>query len=326
MLQQKRSSTWNTALSVLLIALGVLFLLDTLNIIRDTEAVFLAGIFGVGAVISFGYYTQNRHKWWMLLPTGFLTGLGGFFALDAMPLLRQQIDEVGFMLAIFALTFWVIFFTEKQHKWAVFPAGFFSFVAVITTVNQPEIFIGLLFGAGALLGFRHYLKHRQRWWILFPSSLLLGISGVLILDTFHLRRFDEGSLMLFALALGFWLIYVTQRKHWWAGIPAGLFTTIAFLVALNSLTYGLNFEGPFIMLGFGLTFFMLWSRRRYDGTGWAIWPAAMLAGIGLLIPVASYVELLWPLLFIGAGVWMIQRNRLLQAGDFAQNQNLHKVE
>jgi hypothetical protein len=309
MTQQKQSSMWNTTLSIILILLGFLLLLDTLNIVGDMTAIFLAGIFCIGGLIGVGYYIQDRQRWWALIPGGLLLGLSGFFVIDALPFLNRRVDEVGFMMFAFALAFWVIFLTEQRQKWAIIPAILFSFVATIITVEHPEFFIALVFGLVALFGFRHFIKNPGHWWILIPSSVMLGVFGVLTIDSLGiLHGLDEGSFMLFAIATGFWIIFVTQKKHWWAGIPAGILTTIAFMVALGSIVHGINFEGPFIMLGFGLTFAMLWARRANDSTHWAIWPAMILSSISLLILAAEHLALLWPLFIIGLGIWLIGRN------------------
>ena len=199
-----------------------------------------------------------------------------------------------------------------------------GFVLLLDTLhlagNMPVITLAGLFGLAALFGFHHYYQHHNRWWIVIPSSVLLGLAGVLSLDALWVfRRFDEGSFMIFAIALGFWLIYITQDKHWWAGIPAGILTTLALMIALDSAVYGVDFVGAFLMIGFGLTFGMLWLRRGSDGTGWAIWPAIVLAGIGFFIPIAGHLDLLWPLGLITAGLWLIRR-------ELAQSGKMNKVK
>jgi len=309
MTYHKQKPLWNTILSIMLILLGFLLLLDTFNIVGDMTEVFLSGMFGLGALVSIGYYLQNRQHWWALIPGGILVGLSGFFAIDAMPFLNRRIDEVSFMMFAFALAFWVIFVTQTRQKWAIIPAGIFTFVATIITTNEPEFVMAGVFCLVALFGFRYFLKNRIHWWVLIPSSVMLGVSGVLAIESLSfLRQFEAGSIMLFALALGFWLIYIGQAKHWWAGIPAGILTTIAFMVTLESIIQGIDYHGPFILIGFGLTFFMLWLRRTHDGTHWAIWPAGILVGIGLMISAVEQLNILWPLIFIVTGLWLIRRN------------------
>lgn len=319
MTQHKQGTFWSTVLSIMLILLGFLLLLDTLNILGDVTELFLSAMFGLGAFVSIGFYMQNRRNWWALIPGGLLLGLSGFFLIDAFPSLSRNVDEVSFMMFAFALAFWIIFVTERRQRWAIIPAGLFTFVALLVTFENPEFFIALVFGLAALYGFRFYIQNHKHWWILLPSSALLGVSAILANQTFSFlgRRVDEGSLMLFALALGFWIIYVSQDKHWWAAIPAGILTTIGFMVAIERFIRG-DFEGTFLMLGFGLTFGMLWIRREIDGTSWAIWPASILIGIGLLISVAEYLDKLWPLIFIGVGAWLIRRN-------FVQNRKMNTV-
>ena len=319
MSHHKPGTFWSTILSVMLILFGFLLLLDTFNILNDATELFLAAIFGFGAFVSLSFYLQHRQNWWALIPGGILLGLSGFFLIDAFPSLNRQVDEVSFMMFAFALAFWVIFATERRQRWAIIPAGLFTFVALIITFENPEFFLALLFGLASFFGFQFYAKNHKHWWILLPSSALLGVSAILASESmsFLSRRIEEGSLMLFALALGFWLIYISHGKHGWAAIPAGILTTLGFLVAIERFIPG-NFEGPFLMIGFGLTFGMLWVRRKLDDTGWAIWPASILLAIGLFIAVAEYADKIWPFIFIGVGGWLIWRN-------FAQNRKINPV-
>jgi hypothetical protein len=90
------------------------------------------------------------------------------------------------------------------------------------------------------------------------------------------------------------------------------------MITIDSFTSG-SFPASFLIIGFGLTFGMLWIRRKSDGTDWAIWPASALIGLGLFISVAEYFDTLWPLIFIAAGGWLLLKN-------FAQNRKSDTVK
>jgi hypothetical protein len=164
-----------------------------------------------------------------------------------------------------------------------------------------------LFGAGGLLGLSYYLKNSRQWWVLFPAFVFLGISGTLIAEAFHFLRYFEGGIFLFALSLAFWVIFVREQKHWWAAIPGGVLTTLAFVTVVESSTY-LDVAGSLLFIGLGLTFGILWLICKNNPTAWAKWPAMILLGFGFIIPIAERLDRTWPLIFIIVGGWILWRN------------------
>ena len=295
---------------ILLILLGIVLLNKGLNLLPNLEDFLMGGGLGIGAMMSFRYYQRHPQKWWVLIPGGLLFGLAGLFIIDAIPLLDRHFDEDSFFLITLAFTFWVIYTTQPRRKWPLILAGLIGFVAVITSLNNPDFFLGLIFVGGGVLAFQYYFSNRHHWWLLIPGAALLGVSGILITNGIGwFGDYFNGSIMLLALSLGFWVIYIREEKHWWAVLPAGVLTTLGFMVTLSSLVQ-IDFQASFLLLGLGATFDLLWLRRHSDGTGWAIWPGAILSGIGLLIPIIPYAGSLIPLALIGAGGWLLTRNLL----------------
>ena len=305
MTQLKQAQFWRTTFSLMLILFGFVMLFNTLDILGNVSDIALAAVFGLGAIAGFRHYRHNRSQWWLLIPSSVFMGLAGVLIIDAIPFLGRRIDDGTFMLSSVAFGFWAIFIAERRQRWAIFPAGLFTAAAVMSSMEHPETFIALIFAAAALFGIRHYHQNRQNWWVLFPSSALLGVSG--ILATEPLRVIDDGTIMLLALSLGFWVLYLSQPRHYWAAVPAGFLTTLGLFVSLEHLFLG-DFEATFILMGFGLSFGMLWVRRHIDGTDWAKWPAGLLVGIGLLVPASAATPIVWPLLLIGTGVWSMRKN------------------
>jgi hypothetical protein len=207
------------------------------------------------------------------------------------------------------LAFWTIFAAELKQRWAIIPAIILTSVGIMINLPDPQLFIGVFFGLAALFGFKYYFSRPEHWWAVFPATAFAGVAGVLIVNSIRFldRTFEAGGMMLIGLSLGFWLLYTRHEDKWWAGIPAGILTTIGFFVLFNQYLDG-DFAPIFIFGGFGLTFGMLWVRRRVDGTGWAVWPMSALLGIALIGSVAEYAGNLWPLLFIVVGGWLLARN------------------
>ena len=188
-------------------------------------------------------------------------------------------------------------------------------LGVLLLFNNFQIFgdldsgiIALAFGAIATLGFSFYFNNPKQWWILFPSAAFLGLTGAAMTEVLSFLNGFEAMFFFFGLSTAFWLIFMTQPKHWWAGIPAGILTTLGFVATIDEFTRS-DGAGNILFLGLGLTFAMLWALRKQHHTGWAKWPAMLLMGIGLFAPmVEPFFEFGWPLVFIALGTWLIWKN------------------
>jgi hypothetical protein len=116
-----------------------------------------------------------------------------------------------------------------------------------------------------------------------------------------------GTLFLGAIALAFWIVYVTSpRGRWWAIIPAGVLTTLALITFLPDLI-GDAATGSIFFFGLAITFLLvaLLAKMR-----WAYYPAAALAVIGLAVmfalgDIANYV---WAILLIIGGGYLMYRS------------------
>lgn len=168
--------------------------------------------------------------------------------------------------------------------------------------SASDIFWGLAFLAGGALFMVSYFS--GSWWAAIPGLTLLGIGGLILLPA----PFDQfgGALFLGALALAFWLVYLSARgERWWALIPAGVLTTIA-LIAVPPDMLNEEIRGGMFMLGLGLTFLLvaLLAKMR-----WAFYPSAALGVIGILlmISVGGFVNYIWAAALIVAGAYLIYR-------------------
>ena len=168
--------------------------------------------------------------------------------------------------------------------------------------DTSDLFLAGAFATGGLIGWSCYLKKPTRWWLIFPSCIFLGISGVIGVDALHfLPHFIEGgSIMLFCLSLAFWVTFATQDKGWWAAIPAGILTTLSFFIMVDMPSL--------LFLGMGLTFGLLWLIRGTNNTAWAKWPAIGLLGFSLFISMVDHISVVWPLIFITVGSGLLIKN------------------
>ena len=162
-------------------------------------------------------------------------------------------------------------------------AGFgLVFLGVLFVLQQMGVIDNVgdaFFGAAFLIGGALFLiaYFTGSWWGAIPGCALAGI-GLLILLPDSLERFG-GAVFLGGLAAAFWLVYFPARQErWWALIPAGVLTTLAFVTFLPELIGGAATGGVFF-LGMALTFVLVaWLAKMR----WAWYPAVPLAALGLI--------------------------------------------
>ncbi len=182
---------------------------------------------------------------------------------------------------------------------AVFFLGqgrFFDFDALL-----PVVIVG---GIGTTF-FAVYLHDRNHWWALIPTYVLWVVAGGLLLEDF--LRLDDlmGIYYPAAIGMAFFYVYLRNKEHWWALIPAYIMFIAAISVLLDDVLFRHGDTlGVFIPLAIALPFFYLYFKRREHW--WALIPGGILAsvGIGLLIQQLLYVI---PAVLIAGGLYLMLR-------------------
>ncbi|MBL7064252.1 MAG: hypothetical protein ISS49_08630 [Anaerolineae bacterium] len=169
---------------ILLIAAGILFLLQNLGILA-VGAYLWPFIFGAGGLVFLYVFLTNRANWWAVIPGFVLLSLAAMMALDQF---APQIGETwggALFLGGIGLAFWVVYFTGRERWWAVIPGGVLLTVGLVTGLSSVLEGVetgGVLFlGLGltfALLSFLPTPEGRMKW-ALIPAGVLL-VMGLLI--------------------------------------------------------------------------------------------------------------------------------------------------
>jgi uncharacterized membrane protein len=156
-----------------------------------------------------------------------------------------------------------------------------------------------------------YRANRQQGWALIPAGILAGV-GLIPLMTTMFRDEMMGGMVLFLIALPFLIVYLLSVKNWWALIPAGVLASIGLgiilLPAISGERARIAMMNGVMYLGWGLTFGVLWLRRAVQPTKWAIYPAIVLIGIGIVaFLVGGDFNQIWPFVIILAGLFLLVR-------------------
>ena len=167
-------------LALLLIGVGVVFLLDSLQVL-EIGALLWAAILGMAGILSLFLFVLNHEWWWALIP-GFV-GLSLGLLIGVSELLPDlEGDWIGALfMGGLGLGFLAIFFVRRDFWWALIPGGVLWTLALViglsSALTMPDELAGgvLFLGLGltfALLSLLPAGQARMKW-ALIPGGVLL---------------------------------------------------------------------------------------------------------------------------------------------------------
>ncbi len=183
-----KNAYWRVFLGAGLVLFGILALLQALDIIvveGDRWGFIIAAMFILGGLIFLSVLASNRNNWWAAIPGFTLIGLG---ALIGSSLINEAFAPyaAGFLFIGISLSFWLVYFLNRERWWALIPAGTMLSLAGVIVVSAYEEAGGVrFFDAGGFfmlgLGITFALvamlpagAHNTRWaWI--PAGVLAVI-------------------------------------------------------------------------------------------------------------------------------------------------------
>lgn len=292
---------------LLLIFAGAMFLAQNMGLIGELSPEFWKFIFaGLSLLFLATYFISGLHEWGWLFPASIFGGLAITISLAEAGV--QDAVVAAPLFAGIAIPFLAAFLLDHKNWWALIPA--WVMVALMLMMILVDRVPGEVIGSFVLLAvglpfLLVYFTNRSRWWALIPGFIITAVAFIPILATQASGEF-VGAFVLLAVAIPFFAIYLWSPKNWWALIPAGIVASVA-LVVLLSAGFGTTFEGTaiangVIFTGIGLTFGVLWLRRKTQPTEWAKYPALGFLAAGLIaFAFGSSMESFWPLLLIIGG-------------------------
>jgi hypothetical protein len=181
---------------ILLIAAGILVLLQNLGILGGGLALLWALLFGTGgAVFLYVFLTDRAAWWWAVIPGFALLSIGAIIALDQLaPRIGGSWGGV-LVLGSIALAFWVIYITNRENWWAVIPGGVLLTTALITGLSSAfegvEMGGVFLMGLGLTFGLLSLVRtpEGRMKWALIPAAVLLIIGLTITAATASLLNY-----------------------------------------------------------------------------------------------------------------------------------------
>jgi hypothetical protein len=166
----------------------------------------------------------------------------------------------------------------------------------------------LILGAVGLVFLVTYASDRQQWWALIPGLVISGIAvAVFLAEQDIVEGYVVSAIILAGVGLPFLLIFITDRRHWWALIPGITMCGIALAVFLEGVRF-ISDEAVagVIVGGMALGFVSIyWVDRKQ---WWTLFPGGILASIAVPLLLVAVAEYVWPVALILLGLFLLWRN------------------
>jgi hypothetical protein len=155
-------------------------------------------------------------------------------------------------------------------------------------------------------------NHRSGTRNMLPGLVLIALGGLFLAGQLIPNRLSDAIIpivILSGIGLTFFSVYLSNRRHWWALIPAYTMIAIAGIVLLSDvLRIDGQLIGAYVMFAIAFPFLYVFLHNRHNW--WALIPAGVMGtiGIGLLLDIAgSFITAAIPALMIVGGIYMLVR-------------------
>jgi len=187
---------------ILLIALGVLFLLNNFGILGFDWELYIGPSFAIIGIVFLLVFLTNTDAWWALIPGFGLIGIGTIvFMGQSFSTVAERWGGAIF-LGLLGLAFVLIYITHTEHWWAIIPGGVLLALAGVTLVPDYDALAGGIFftGLAVTFGLVYILPKPggRSTWALYPAGILLLIGILVILGATNLINLVWPAVLLIA--------------------------------------------------------------------------------------------------------------------------------
>ena len=165
--------------------------------------------------------------------------------------------------------------------------------------NFSDIIWALMFGGVGAAFFSLSLRSPANWWAMIPGYVFAFVCAVIVLGRLGVYGDGMGIFVLSAIGVPFLYVFIRNRRHWWALIPAYVMFAVSGIIVLSHYNARGGVIGSYVMFAIAFPFFVVYLLNRANW--WALIPAGVLSVIGAGIMVASF-QFILPIMLIGIGV------------------------
>jgi hypothetical protein len=243
---------------------------------------------------------------------------GGLLILLGVLSLISMVINFSAWIWFFALTagglvMLAVYRAGRSNWWALIPAyvlwAIAGLLALITLgILRDEAIAMYVLAAIALPFLIVFLRDQGQWWALIPTYVLLAIIVLLALTSIRVIK-DEfvATYVLWVIAMPFLIVFLSDRRQWWALIPTYVLGVIGLMVALIGIGILVDLLIPaYVMFAIAFPFFVVYVHDPKQW--WALIPSGILGilGISFLLATAA-IQYIGAVALILAGAWILIR-------------------
>lgn len=171
----------------ILILVGILFLLQEMNILGNAFQYLWLILMAAGAAVFLWIFFAKKEQWWAIIPGLTLLGLS-FSGLESLLNILPGSNWSGAVfLGCIGLAFWLVYLRRQDQWWAIIPGGVLVTLAAVAgfenLLGESEVifFLGLA-GTFALVGILPSQVDTR--WAFIPAAIL-AVLGVALFAPFR---------------------------------------------------------------------------------------------------------------------------------------------
>lgn len=198
---------------IILIAAGIIFLMDNLGIIMLDWETLIGPMFAIGGLVFLMVFIQNTDDWWALIPGFVLMGIGIIIFMSQNMESAAELWGGAVFLGLLGLAFLLVYISHRDNWWAIIPGGVLLTLAGVIIISDNGVLSGGVFFLGLALTFGLVWilpkPSGKLNWALYPSVILAIIGVLMIMGVTNLINF---VLPLALLVGGGTILYLAVRK------------------------------------------------------------------------------------------------------------------
>jgi drug/metabolite transporter (DMT)-like permease len=214
-----KSAQTSIIAGIVLIAVGVLLLLDLRGVI-ESAAYVPALIFAAVGAVFVSLFIRSRENWWAAIPGSVFLGLA---AVITATQLTGGGAGAAFLFLFMGAGFAAVYLRERANWWALIPSGVMLTLAFIVALPQDlqgttvaaVLFLGLAatFGLLSVVPVRTSDHTGRMKWPLIPAAVLAVLGAIFSLQATALLISAEFAVPAVMILAGIALLIYAYRAH-----------------------------------------------------------------------------------------------------------------
>ncbi len=180
---------------------------------------------------------------------------------------------------------------ESRFLWGVLLilGGVLFLLQNLGLIEFAGIFWAILLSIAGIFFLSIYSANRLSWWAIIPGVSLLSLATASIVEYLFPKLSEtwSGLIALAGIGVSFLIVYLLDRRRWWAIIPMGVMFSIGLVLGLENYLPSSATGGVFL-IGLGITFgLVIILSDKKSQMNWAWIPAVILTVLGVILSLSA---------------------------------------